>query len=119
MELDPSKIEAHVLLGRAYVQKSMFEEGIAEFEKALADLRGEFRCVIGPRICLWVEGRRADAQKMLDKLNERSRKSYSSPRYVGRIYVGLGEKDKAFEWLEKSYQDRSIAERVALKWTQS
>jgi hypothetical protein len=55
-----------------------------------------------------VAGRRAEAQKVLDKLNELAKRKYVSGRYRARIYAGLGEKDKAFEWLEKSYEDRSI-----------
>jgi hypothetical protein len=54
------------------------------------------------------EPRRAEARKMLDKLNEISKQKYVPT--VGRavIYAGLVEKDKAFVWLEKSYEERSI-----------
>jgi hypothetical protein len=55
-----------------------------------------------------VTGRRADAQKVLDKLNELSKHEYVSPVWRAKIYAGLEEKDMAFEWLEKAYEDRSI-----------
>ncbi len=45
---------------------------------------------------------------MLDQLNELSKQKYVAAVDMARIYVGLGEKDKAFEWLEKGYEDRSI-----------
>ena len=45
---------------------------------------------------------------MLDKLNELSKHKYVSPIWRVKIYAGLEEKDKAFEWLEKAYEDHSI-----------
>ena len=53
-------------------------------------------------------GRRADAERALDQLNELSKEKHVPAVDRARIYAGLGEKDKAFEWLEKSYEDRSI-----------
>ncbi len=53
-------------------------------------------------------GRRADAQKVLDKLNGLSKHGYVSAVWRAKIYAGFEEKDKAFEWLEKAYEDRSI-----------
>jgi hypothetical protein len=55
-----------------------------------------------------VSGRRAEAQRVLDKLNELSKQRYVPTRSIVMNYAGLGEKDKAFEWLGKAYEDRSI-----------
>ncbi|MFY9528544.1 MAG: hypothetical protein WAR24_06520, partial [Candidatus Acidiferrales bacterium] len=55
----------------------------------------------------------AEAQKVLDKLNELSKQKYVPAVSRVGIYVGLGEKDKAFEWLEKDYEDRSIGNSFA------
>jgi hypothetical protein len=40
-------------------------------------------------------------------LNERARRQYISPYGIALIHAGLGDKDRAFEWLEKAFQDRS------------
>ena len=45
---------------------------------------------------------------MLDKLNELSKHKYVSAVWMAKIYAGLEEKDEAFEWLEKAYEDHSI-----------
>ena len=45
---------------------------------------------------------------MLDQLSELSKQRYVQLRLKARVYVGLGAKEKAFEWLEKGYTDRSI-----------
>jgi Flp pilus assembly protein TadD len=55
-----------------------------------------------------VAGRRAEAEKVLDKLHELSKQKHVSAGPVAQIYAALGEKDKAFEWLKKGSEDRSI-----------
>ncbi|QQS42788.1 MAG: protein kinase [Acidobacteriota bacterium] len=52
-------------------------------------------------------GKRDEAGKILDSLIERYRSSSSQGRNIARIYSGLGENDKAFEWLEKDFEARS------------
>ena len=54
-------------------------------------------------------GRRADAQKVVERLNELSKQKYVPAWGSAAIYAGLGEKDKAFERLEKAYDERSLA----------
>src|ERR1700681_2419065 len=53
-------------------------------------------------------GRKADAQKVLDQLNDLSRRKYVPAAARVGVYVGLRDKNKAFEWLETAYEDRSI-----------
>jgi tetratricopeptide (TPR) repeat protein len=52
-------------------------------------------------------GQRANAEKILRDLLQKSKTSYVSPYMIATIYAGLGAKDKAFEFLEKAYQERS------------
>jgi hypothetical protein len=52
-------------------------------------------------------GRRADAEKILGELERQSKSSYVSPYTIATIYAGLGDKENAFEFLEKAYQERS------------
>ncbi|MGH9721026.1 MAG: tetratricopeptide repeat protein, partial [Bryobacteraceae bacterium] len=51
-------------------------------------------------------GRRADALKLLDQVRHREKWAYVSPVSVAQIYLGLGDHDRAFEWLEKGYRAR-------------
>ena len=89
----------------------MYKEGIAEFEKELAISPGS-QSTIGLGYAYAVAGRKAEAQKVLDRLNELSKQKYVPAVVRARIYAGLGEKDKAFEWLEKGYEDRSIGTHI-------
>ncbi len=108
LELDPNFTLTHQYLGLAYLQKSMYKEGLAEFEKALAIFPGETTTLSGLGYAYAVAGRKAEAQKVLDQLNELSKRKYVSAVSKVVVYVGLGENDKAFEWLEKAYEDRSL-----------
>ena len=54
-----------------------------------------------------VTGRPGDALKTLQDLDEIEKKHYVSRIARVYVYAGLGDKDKAFEWLEKAYQERS------------
>jgi serine/threonine protein kinase/Tfp pilus assembly protein PilF len=108
LELDPYFAPAYSVLGMTYLQKSMYKEGMAEFEKALVISPGSTLLLSWLGYAYAVTGRKAEAQKVLDQLNESSKQKYVPALYRAGIYAGLGEKDKAFEWLEKSYEDRSI-----------
>jgi hypothetical protein len=54
----------------------------------------------------------AEAEKVLDQLTSLSKQKYVPSVYLAEAFVGLGEKDKAFEWLEKAYEDRSVGTRA-------
>jgi len=90
LELEPNFAPAHTLLSLAYLQKSMIQEAIAESQK-----------VPPPRVTLGyayaVGGNRPEAQKVLDQLSALSNKRYVSAAWFVLIYLGLGEKEKAFE----------------------
>jgi eukaryotic-like serine/threonine-protein kinase len=107
LDLDANFVMAQWFLGLAYVQKSMYKEGIAEFEKMLVTSPGSPMALSGLGYVYAVAGNRAEAQNVLDQLNEISKQKYVSAKRVARIHAGLGEKDKAFEWLEKGYEERS------------
>lgn len=108
LELDPSYIDAYYFRGIAYLKKSMYVEGKADLEKGVAIASDSEVALTGLGYGYAVTGRRAEAHRVLDKLNELSMQKYVSPIWRVKIYAGLVEKDKAFEWLEKAYEDHSI-----------
>lgn len=108
LELDPNFIDAYYFRGMAYLKKSMFREGMAEFEKGVAISPVDPEALTGLGYGYAVTGRRAEAQRVLDRLAELSKHEYISAVWRAKIYAGLEEKDMAFEWLEKAHEDRSI-----------
>jgi len=106
LDMDPNYLVARVSLGVAYTQKGMYEEAIAEFQKA-GDLEGQAETVAELGYVYAVSGKRSQAQEMLDELKARSGRAFVSPYNVAKVYVGLGETDLTFEWLDKAYDERS------------
>ena len=53
-----------------------------------------------------VSRRTAEARKVLDQLLARSTRSYVSPFDIAVVYAGLGNRDQAFAWLEKAFDER-------------
>jgi len=52
-------------------------------------------------------GRRLEAQEIIDRLRAESRERYTSPLNVALIYTALGNRDEAFTWLSKAYDENS------------
>ncbi|MCA1837217.1 MAG: tetratricopeptide repeat protein [Actinobacteria bacterium] len=105
LELDQGFVYTHWKLGLAYEQRAMYEEAIAEFQKAIALSCGSAQAVVLLGHAYAVSGRRTEALKVLDELNELSKRRYVSSYRVAAIHLGLGEKEQAFEWLERAYEE--------------
>ena len=107
LAMDGSFLPAHVYLGRAYQQKRAFAEAIAEFKKALEVSEGDTNELAALGQAYAVAGQAGEARRILDQLKERSQQTYVQPMWIAVIHVGLGEKDQAFDWMQKAYDDRS------------
>jgi len=108
LEMNPNFHEAHWFLGWAYEEKLMYEEAVTEFQKAVALSGGSVQMIAELGHAYAVSGKKDDAQKALDELKELSKRRYVTPYTIALIYVGLGEKDQALEWLESAYEDRDV-----------
>ena len=115
LELAPDYFGPHDYVAAAYLQKSMYQESIAAYEELLETSHDQPRAFSDLGNAYAVAGRTTDARKMLDQLIELSKHRYVRGIELARIYVGLGDKDKAFECLERSYADRSITAFVGFK----
>jgi adenylate cyclase len=109
MELNPNSAWARTFLGRAYLTKGMQQRGIEEMETARRDGPDDVFVLGLLGYGYAVTGRRADAFKVLQSFDEMEKHRYVSRAARVYVYAGLGDKDKAFEWLEKAYQERSDA----------
>jgi Flp pilus assembly protein TadD len=92
----------------------MYKEGIAEFETILAISPGNNVVLSGLGYAYAVAGRKAEAQQVLHQMNELAKQKYVPAAYRARIYIGLGEKERAFESLEKGYQEHSLIGEIRL-----
>jgi tetratricopeptide (TPR) repeat protein len=112
LELDPNYLPAHEDLGDAYEKKGMQREAIAEWGKALT-LRGAGEQASNLERTYAASGYEAAvrvlAQEQLAKLNERMKRGEYVPaaEYV-TAYTRLGDKEQAFAWLDKAFQEAYV-----------
>jgi adenylate cyclase len=105
LELDPNNAFAHSILGWCLIEKGNKAEARAEFEKATSlDNLPWYISSLGYACA--ANGDRAKAEQILQDLEELSKQRYVSPANRAAVYLGLGEKEKALDWLEKAYEDR-------------
>jgi serine/threonine-protein kinase len=89
-----------------YEQCGRYDEAIAGFQKAIA-LSGTSalpRALLARTYAL--AGRRSEALALLDELSELSTQVYVSPYRIAAIHSALGDRDRAFKWLEHAYEGR-------------
>jgi DNA-binding winged helix-turn-helix (wHTH) protein/TolB-like protein/Flp pilus assembly protein TadD len=116
IEMDPNFAVAHWHLGLAYVQKEMVNEAIDEFKRAIA-LSGDSPLMTAALGHAYAKaGKKNEALIVLDGLGELSKHHYVSSYEIATIYVALGEKEQAFQWLEKSYGERCFHQIYLKVW---
>jgi len=108
LDLYPNSPSSYYYLGLVYVQKGRYEEAISEMQKAIA-LEGDSP-LIKARLgyAYAASGRAEKAVEILDELKDPSKYKYVSAGLIADIYIALGQKDHAFQWLEKAYEERDI-----------
>lgn len=97
----------HMAAGLCYYIRGEFEEGMREYEKALAMNPQSTFSQAGVAMCLAKSGKRAEARRALDQLQAMKSQTYVSPAYVGLVYLAMGDRDAAFGWMEKGYEDQA------------
>jgi Flp pilus assembly protein TadD len=107
LEMDPNFPRTHWWLAMAYEQVGRHEEAVAESQKAVSLSAGEPTYIGQLGHAYAVSGKKAEAQKVLAELKDLSKRRYVARFDIARVYVGLGDKSRALEWLERPIEDRS------------
>lgn len=104
--LEPNHPRSHFWLGQVLEQTGDLKQALIEFERAaeLTQRSPQYLSALGHAYAL--AGRRSDAEEVLKALEEMGRQKYVSPLDRALIYVGLGYRDRAFEWLERACTER-------------
>jgi TolB-like protein/DNA-binding winged helix-turn-helix (wHTH) protein/Flp pilus assembly protein TadD len=103
----PDEWLEHYYLGTGYEATGKRLEAIAEYQKALEMSGGEQDPAAALSHAYAATGRRAEAESILRDLQRKSKTVEVSPYFFAATYAGLGEKDRAFDFLEKAYQQRN------------
>jgi TolB-like protein/Flp pilus assembly protein TadD len=117
IDLEPNFPAAHSVLGNAYLQQGLYDEAVVEYQKVLA-LVGDVRvaelsveALLG--LAYAKAGKRTKAMKVLDGLTKASEETDQaspvvSPHSLAEIHAALGQKDLAFAWLNKAYDQHDM-----------
>jgi len=97
----------HYFLAVGYEGSGRQAQAIHEYQRAVELSLRDSDAMAGLAHAYAAIGKRAEAEKILSELQQQSKVTYVSPYMIAVIYSGLGQKDKAFQFLEKAYQERS------------
>ncbi len=103
LEVNPKFWPLHLFLGETYHEMGKYPEALAELRQAQGPTL-EATAAIG-RVYA-TSGQTAEAQKVLADLLLRAKSGYLPATHIAGVYASLGDKNKAFEWLEKAYAAR-------------
>ncbi len=107
LEFNPNFWGAHWLLGDTYERQGRYKEAISELKQAVA-LSDNNPGPLGSLGYTYARsGQKELALSLHHQLQLMAEERYVSPFNSALIFMGLGEKDQAFEWLERAYEERS------------
>src|SRR6266516_4672404 len=107
IEQYPTYPLAYIWLGSAYREKKMYAEALEQFSKG-RQFSGDRPALIALYgHALAVSGDPAGARKALADLQHVAQSRYVSSLYFAAIYLGLGEKSTALDWLDRAYQEHN------------
>jgi tetratricopeptide (TPR) repeat protein len=106
IELDPAFLINYLTLAQVYEQMGRNQDAIATLHKLMTLPGGDWPEPLAELACAYaMSGNKAEAQKIIQQLNERSAREYINPYTLATIYVALGDKNRAFESLENAVSE--------------
>ncbi|HEY5906658.1 MAG TPA: tetratricopeptide repeat protein, partial [Vicinamibacteria bacterium] len=108
VDLHPDFGVGHWYLGRAYLQKDRLPEALAALQKAVAVSGGSplMKGTLGVGYAR--AGDRVAAQRTLAELQKLRAESYASALDIADIHVALGDRERAFQWLDQAAAERAF-----------
>jgi TolB-like protein/DNA-binding winged helix-turn-helix (wHTH) protein/Tfp pilus assembly protein PilF len=104
---EPNNWLAHDWLGVGYEGSGQTLQAIQAYLKAVELSQGDSDPSAQLAYAYATIGKKSEAEKILRGWLRQSQSSYVSPYMIATVYAGMGRKDKAFEYLERAYQERS------------
>ena len=97
---------SHFLLGFVYVAKSKPDEAIPELKRSVSMLSNNGGALASLAYAYAMDGKKGEALRIVGELRVRQKRNEAEivPYRVAAVYVALGDKDRAIEWLRKDYQ---------------
>ncbi len=116
LEIDPDFHAAHYYLGKIYLEQGRSTEALAEFARTAKIFSRSARAL---RFDLAVRadmsarsGNRKEGLRLAEELSKGTPDSPSGYVDIAALYAALGEKDRAFQFLDKAIQERQRSLRL-------
>jgi serine/threonine protein kinase/Flp pilus assembly protein TadD len=106
VERQPDFGYARAVLGLSYAENSRYAEAVAEAQSATRLDDSPFMLALLAQVHA-LSGNKSQAMRVLEDLEQLTKKRYVCSYEVATAYVLLGEKDRAFRWFDKAVEDRS------------
>ena len=106
--VDPNDWSQHYRLGIGYEGVGKLQDAISEYQKSIELSDDDPGAIVSLAHAYLAVGKRAEAEKILRDLERKSKGAYVSPYTMATLYAGLGDKDRAFELLDKAYSERAL-----------
>ncbi|MBZ5587276.1 MAG: tetratricopeptide repeat protein [Acidobacteriia bacterium] len=106
LAMEPSFGQAWLGLGLAYAQQGEHEKAI-EAVRHLYSLAPITPVMAALGYVNGMAGKKDEARNMLDELLALAKRRYVSSYYVAGVFIGLGDRDRAFEWLGRAGDERA------------
>jgi tetratricopeptide (TPR) repeat protein len=107
IEMDHGFALARYFLGLVYLRTGQLDQSIQHFIKAQEATNNHPAAIAGLASAHALSGNKAQARKILRTLEELSQRRYVAPYYIALVHIGLSEKEKAFEMLERAFDEQS------------
>jgi serine/threonine-protein kinase len=107
LEVEPDLPLAHLTLGWVRLLTGQSDEGIATLERGLALSPDNTLYLAQLGQAYGMLGRIDEARAVLRRLEELSGNRYVSPYHMAYVHTGLGDQERAIDWLEQAYQQRA------------
>jgi len=106
LELYPDALQGWAVLGNALVAQGRLQEAVSAFERCVSIARDSWSLA-----CLgftyYSLGQKDRGDGLLAELMERSKREHVSPDVFAALYTAMGDRDAAFRWLERAFEERS------------
>jgi len=107
IDLDPRYPFAHSCAGTAYLGLRRPDDAVEAFRKALECAPGSQLLMAGLAHALAINGQMEDARKLLMELINHDASQPKPTYHIGVALAALGETERAMDWLEKAFNERS------------
>jgi TolB-like protein/Tfp pilus assembly protein PilF/tRNA A-37 threonylcarbamoyl transferase component Bud32 len=108
LDMDPNSLFAKLVLASSCALKGLHGEAISLADKVLAALNPEDASSLQSLGCVYaVAGQQEKARIVLNRMLDIRARRYVDAFLIGEVYASLGEKEKAFEWLNKAYEEHA------------